>query len=170
MKRSIFIIATALLISTGITAQNVDNTQIRNRTQVKTQDQTQTQVQTQTQNMDQVQQKQMLQKRDQTGDMDQTRTRNKISAQDRRQARIKARDASTHGQNVSGVARSTQSGVGKGNTVSTHARSKGQIQQSQMRQRTISGNQSGNSYRGARNNSMNGSSFRVSGGAGMRRK
>jgi hypothetical protein len=113
MKKSIFLSVIALVISAGITAQTAS----RNRAQAEQKVQTQTQAQVQTQEQLQVMTKEQIK--------EQARIQKKIAKEEKKQARIEAKNgASTHGTAVSETARNTESGPGKGEVVSTQAKTK----------------------------------------------
>lgn len=125
MKRTIFLSVLALTISAGITAQEPEQTQSQDRSQVQTQVRDQERVETG------------------QGIMAQNQTRTKISKQEKQMLKAqKKADKSNHGQTVSQTARSTPSGQGKGEVVSTQAKIQGESRQADIKTRTSAKNQS----------------------------
>jgi len=115
MKRSIIMTVIAVMISAGITAQ------------VTTRQQSQTQTQEQQQTQDKVRKQDRIE--------DGSGPKVKLSKEERkmikaeRKAQKMAQKKAKHGRIVSETARSTQPGPGKGEVVSTQAKTQGQSQQ-----------------------------------------
>jgi|MudIll2142460700_1097286.scaffolds.fasta_scaffold1121104_1 hypothetical protein len=111
MKRSIFVTAIALMISAGITAQ------------VTTQQQSQAQRQ---EKQTQVRVRDQEKLKDGSGPQAKLSKEEKKMMKEQRKAQKRAQKKANHGRMVSETARSTESGPGKGEVVSTQARTQGQ--------------------------------------------
>lgn len=143
MKRSIFLIAIALMISTGIMAQNTDQSQ--------PQSQNNTQVQSQSQN--------------------QKQSRNQTKVQDGKQVKDQTRnEASEHGQAVSSTAKNTDPGTGKGKIVSQQAKSRGETQKARIHENNSAKNKNANRNKSARSKSIQPNNIRMPNEAGSGRK
>lgn len=147
MKKSILLTGLALMLSAALMAQ----AQTRAQSGTRNQQQVQVQSQEQVQNQPQVQ--------------SQDRLRNQT--QDQRRQRIQ--DPSTHGQQVSETARTTESGPGKGEVVKEVAKNQGEAQQLQNQNKISAKNQKGNINRNARSNTAR-NAMKVQKSAGTGRK
>lgn len=141
MKRTIILTSAALLISAGVTAQNLNQVRSQSRAgeQTQTQEQimlqTQEQAQTQTQAQTQAQTREQVRIQNMTNAQEQPRNARKILRQERKQLKLH-NEAAEHGQAVRERARTSASGPGKGEAVSQQARIKGETQQVRIRQET----------------------------------
>lgn len=140
MKNLIFLTIFALVIGAGAMAQDTESTPKKIQKQERTH----------------VREKDQLHKQDGT----------KIN--ERKQERIHARnEAALHGENVSSVAKTTESGPGKGEIVSQEARTRGENQKMRERENVSARNQ----RMGARGNTMQpNSNMRMQKGPGAGRK
>ncbi len=121
MKRTIVLTAMALLISAAVAAQSTNQAGNQAGNEARINAQTQAQVHAE----------------EGMAIQEQARSMDRMSRQERKQARAELRnEAALHGQTVSEVARTTESGRGKGEAVSQQARVKGETQQVRVRQET----------------------------------
>jgi len=148
MKILVIITALALIISASTTAQVAKQSQQQSQKQTSTQVQTHTQDQLQTQ--DRVQKQERVQKLSGVH----TLSRTKVSKEERKMIKDQkiGEKKVNHGQVVSETAKSTESGPGKGEVVSSQAKTQGQAQQARIRENISAKNQSIN--QSARGNIM----------------
>lgn len=132
MKKIIFFSVVMVLLSVGLMAQTTEKVQNRTQSHARTQ----------------------VQEMKESDSQDNTKMRT------RKQERINDRnEAASHGENVSTLAKETESGPGKGEIVSEAAKTQGEAQK--MGEKTSAGNRSANRNTGARGSVLHRNNTRI---------